>query len=150
MTINQPIPLGEISIRGDSAEVRRSSLWLEETCHRRNVPADQIMRLNLCLNEALANVISHGGPKALNSPIHLSLSLEESTDQQTAVLSIVDSGACFVLDDSLPRSAPLSLAEAEPGGLGLIMMRSFADELNYRREEDRNQLMIIVRWPFSK
>jgi anti-sigma regulatory factor (Ser/Thr protein kinase) len=150
MTVNQPIPLGEISIRGDSAEVRRSSLWLEEACHRRNVPADQIMRLNLCLNEALANVISHGGPKALNAPIHLRLSLEESTDQQTAVLSIVDSGACFDPDDTTAKPAPSSLSEAEPGGLGLIMMRSFADELNYHREEEQNRLMIIVRWPFSK
>jgi anti-sigma regulatory factor (Ser/Thr protein kinase) len=38
------------------------------------------------------------------------------------------------------------LAEAQPGGLGLSMLRSYSDHLAYRREAGRNQLTLTVRW----
>ena len=41
---------------------------------------------------------------------------------------------------------PLSLEEATPGGLGLLMMRKFSDDLTYERSGGRNHLSIIVRW----
>lgn len=151
MNVDAQCFLGELSIRGDAKEVRRSSLWLEEICQGRGVPADQTMRLSLCLNEALANVISHGGPTALDAPIHLQLSLEEAGERgRVAVLSIVDAGAPFDPEVRGPTHAPSSLMEAEPGGLGLRMIRTFSDELLYQRDGDRNRLTIIVRWSQSE
>jgi anti-sigma regulatory factor (Ser/Thr protein kinase) len=38
------------------------------------------------------------------------------------------------------------LAEAEPGGLGLLMMHEYADELSYRRNADQNELTFSVVW----
>jgi hypothetical protein len=51
----------ELTIGADGAEVRRATVWLEETCRRRRVPLEQADRLALCLHEVRANVIAHGG-----------------------------------------------------------------------------------------
>jgi serine/threonine-protein kinase RsbW len=41
---------------------------------------------------------------------------------------------------------PRTLEEIEPGGLGLIMMKEAADEVDYERIEGRNHLTFRVRW----
>jgi hypothetical protein len=46
-------------------------------------------------------------------------------------------------------SRPRNLAEAEPGGLGLAMIRGAADSLGYRYLENRNQFSFGVRWSAS-
>jgi len=48
-------------------------VWLESAALGEGVPGDQILRLDHCLDEALANVISHGGPVALTSLVLLRL-----------------------------------------------------------------------------
>jgi anti-sigma regulatory factor (Ser/Thr protein kinase) len=115
-------------------------------CLERSVPAEQIRRLDLCLNEALANIITHGGPAARSSPVQLVFRVRHHADINEVALTVSDSGAAFdpLTHQSSPR--PQTLAEAEPGGLGLIMMRNFSDALSYHYSEGRNQLTFIVRW----
>jgi anti-sigma regulatory factor (Ser/Thr protein kinase) len=54
----------EITIHANSREARRASMWLETAAAGEGVPPDQIVRLDQCLDEALANVINHGGAHA--------------------------------------------------------------------------------------
>lgn len=123
-------------------------MWLESAALGEGVPGDQILRLDHCLDEALANVISHGGPVALTSLVLLRLVVRRGRGISTADLLIVDEGLEF--DASVLPSGPLprptSLAEANPGGLGLAMMRAFSDDLSYRRVDGRNHLTISVTW----
>ena len=60
-----------LTIRADTWDARRASGWLESAALAQNVPLQQVVRLDHCLDEALANVIRHGGPTALSSPVHL-------------------------------------------------------------------------------
>ena len=138
----------ELTIRADFRETRRASAWLESAAAREGVPSDQIVRLDHCLDEALANVISHGGPDAVAATVVLQLDIHRGRGNCTAKLSIVDQGLPF--DPSVlpggPTPKPASLAEASIGGLGLAMIRSFSDELRYRRTDGRNHLTISVSW----
>ena len=107
------------------------------------------MRLDHCLDEALANVISHGGPDGAGGiGGALQLGVRRGRGICTADLLIVDEGLEF--DPSVlpggPMPKPASLAEANPGGLGLAMIRSFSDDLSYRRSDGRNHLTISVSW----
>jgi anti-sigma regulatory factor (Ser/Thr protein kinase) len=43
-----------------------------------------------------------------------------------------------------PRSQ--TLAEVEPGGLGLTLIRTYSDKLSYRYNEGCNQLKFSTRW----
>jgi hypothetical protein len=47
----------ELEIHADAFDLREASAWLEKTGIATKVPADQIFRLDMCLNEALANII---------------------------------------------------------------------------------------------
>jgi anti-sigma regulatory factor (Ser/Thr protein kinase) len=139
--------VAELTIRADTGDARRAATWLESAAIARRVPREQIVRLDHCLDEALANVITHGGPGTA-SPVRLQLGVRRSRGACTAELSVADEGVAFDPSCSLlelgPR--PATLAEAMPGGLGLLMIRNFADDLTYRRSEGRNHLTIRVWW----
>jgi anti-sigma regulatory factor (Ser/Thr protein kinase) len=139
-------PVAELSIRADADEFRRASAWLEQACRERKVPADRIARLDACVNEVLANIITHGGARALSLPIGLHLEVRHDHDGSTATVTVSDGGAAFdPVAFSLPPR-PATLADAEPGGLGLVMIRSYADRLSYRHSEQRNRFGMGVLW----
>jgi len=105
------------------------------------------VRLDHCLDEALANVIRHGGPAALSSPVHLQFGVRRGAGACTAELSVSDGGVPFdpsTREDFAPHST--SLADAVPGGLGLRLIRNFSDDLSYRHSQGRNHLTIRVGW----
>lgn len=133
-----------LAIRAEAGEVRRASLWLESTGEELAVPAGQVARLHLCLNEALANVIAHGGPEALAAPVHLQL--QHAVGRKQAVLQLRDGGVAF--DPLAHQAAPRAqtLADIEPGGLGLNLMRASVDGIAYRREGGCNIQTFTVAW----
>ena len=139
-------PVSSLEIRADAAGVRSASLWLEQQGSARAIPSGQIFRLDLCLNEALANTIEHGGQQAVLAPVRLGLELGVSDGSACATLMISDAGLAFNPLSATPKLRPDSLAQASPGGLGLGLMRSFADEVSYAHSQGRNCLRFVVRW----
>jgi sigma-B regulation protein RsbU (phosphoserine phosphatase) len=133
----------ELSIGADGAEARRAAEWLQAACRRREVPQTQAERLELCLHEALANVIIHGGGSA---PIALSIEVGPAPDG--AAISVTVSDACAAFNPlSVPQNTPSrTLDETTPGGLGLVMIRRCSDWLDYRYEDGRNHFTFGVRW----
>lgn len=146
MPIGTSAEVFSLSITADTFEFRRASAWLEETGRTLAVPAEDIARLDLCLNEALANVLKHGGAGVRQSGILLGLKLSRSAGTHTAQLTVTDGGTRFNPLDHAIRPHPASLAEAEPGGLGVAMMRIHSDKLDYRYLDGRNQLEFSVNW----
>jgi len=66
-----------------------------------------------------------------------------SIEAEDVVLEIRDGGTAFD-----PLSQPSPDVEAPPqreGGLGIYLLRSFADEVQYRREGDANVLSLRKR-----
>lgn len=135
-----------LSIRADPFEFRRASAWLEECGRARAVPAEEIARLDLCLNEALANALKHGGAGVGQSGIDLRLKLSRSAGTCTAQLTVTDAGTHFNPLDHVTRPRPASLEDAEPGGLGIVMMHIHSDKLDYRYLDGRNQIEFSVSW----
>ncbi len=133
-------------IDANGAEVRRASAWLDTTCRQRDVPQALIERLVICLNEVLANVISHGGRTALAAPIRLLLEVRLNQDGSKASVTVSDAGLAFDPLSVPKKILPKTLAEAAPGGLGLVMIRRCADWLDYRHEDGRNHLTFGARW----
>ena len=135
-----------LDIHTSAEDLRFASEWLERECVHRDVPAEQIMRLDLCLNEAIANVMAHGGKAAALTPVHLTLMTEAEASTRHAELCIVDAGQPFnPLVADIPQAAD-TLAEASIGGLGLLMIGNCADELGYEYRDGRNHLRVTVRW----
>lgn len=140
----------ELSIRADIADMRRASDWLASTATHHGVPEKHAMRLDQCLDEALANVITHGGPTAQAAPVRLAFVHLADADLHEAALTVIDAGRPFNPLAAEIKPKPATLLDAEPGGLGLTLMRTFADELAYDHCEGFNHLTMIVRWPATQ
>lgn len=138
--------LDELTIGANGAEVRRASEWLDSTCQQRAVPQARVERLVLCLNEVLANVITHGGRSALSAPIKLQLEVRNDQDCSKASVTVSDAGTAFDPLSVPKKIAPKTLADASPGGLGLVMIRHCADWLHYRHDDRHNHLTFGTRW----
>lgn len=134
-----------LTIRPDSSEVRRATKWLVKSGADHGIPPSQVERLDLCVQEALANVIFHSGI-ASNDSVGLRLDVIHRESCHEASVTITDTGCLFDATQAIPRQIPATLAEAEPGGLGLVMMRNNSDALTYSRRGGFNELSIIVRW----
>jgi anti-sigma regulatory factor (Ser/Thr protein kinase) len=141
--------IAEAAIRADAKEVRQASEWVGRACSERGVPLDEIGRLDVCLNETLANILAHGGEAAQAAPVLLRLEVRHGTDSGEAVLSVSDTGDAFDPLTFSVHGRPRTLAEADPGGLGLLMIRSSADSLDYHRLDGRNHLSFGVCWSGS-
>src|SRR5436190_168372 len=111
--------LAQLTIRADTQETRRASTWLVATAKTHQVPADVTVRLDHCLDEALANVIAHAGPAATASPVELHFAMRRSPRACGAELTLLYEGVAFDPTDHEPASRPTSLADAQLGGLGL-------------------------------
>ncbi len=144
-------PCAQITIRAETRETRNASAWLEDAALGQGVPFEHLSRLDHCLDEALANVINHGLRGIAGASILLQLAVRRGADVCCAELAIVDEGVAFDSASSpgAPAARPASLAEANVGGLGLAMMKSFSDELHYHRADGRNHLTIRVTWTES-
>lgn len=125
------------------SEIRHLSSWLEVQAGLRGVPPEVHAKLDLCMNEAVANAITHGES---TGPIRIELNVSQRDGRGDAVLSIYDHGKEFDLVNAPLRERPTTLADAVPGGLGLIMIRSNADVLQWSRDGGVNKLDLTVKW----
>lgn len=143
-------PVAYLSVGADAREARRASTWLGEAGSARGIPSDPLWRLDLCMNEALANVIAYGSAGAGASPIRLRLEVLRNASGGAASVTVSDAGAAFDPLKAQPKAKPRTLAEAEAGGYGLVLLRQFADALAYSFGEGQNHLTIQVRWDHHK
>jgi anti-sigma regulatory factor (Ser/Thr protein kinase) len=122
-------------------ELRRLSSWLQETLSLLDVPPDVVLELDVVLQEAVANVASHGFGDAGEHPVEVSL--RRSADR--IELEIVDGGRPF--DPVAYELAPLPkrLEEVTPGGNGIRLIRRFTDEIRYRRDQEHNRTLLVRR-----
>jgi len=136
----------ELTIGADGAEVRRASEWLDAACRQRDVPQAHVERLALCLHEALANVITHGGRAALSAPIGLQLEVTLDRDCSKVSVTVSDAGIAFNPLSVPKKILPKTLDDASAGGLGLVMIRRCSDWLDYRHADGRNHFTFGARW----
>lgn len=102
----------------------------------------QITRLELAVEEALVNVFSYAyGDRASAGTVQCRVAVQA----EGLRVEIADEGPPF---DPLAQPDPdtaLDLDQREPGGLGILLIKSLASEVAYRREGDRNVLRIEMR-----
>jgi serine/threonine-protein kinase RsbW len=135
-----------LEVGASGAEVRRATDWLAASCRSRKLPQALAERLELCLHEALVNIITHGGASARAAPIEVVLEVKLGAGSVEASVTVSDAGRAFDPLSVPQKTPPKRLDEAIPGGLGLTMIRRCADRLGYRHEDGRNHFTFGARW----
>ena len=130
----------DMSLANDVEEVGRVIDSLEEFGESHGVPRDQSLRFGLALDELITNIISYGlaGRDAV-----ITLSIEHAEGALRAELA--DNGPPF---DPLTAEIELQdgpMEDREIGGLGLTLVRTLMDRLDYKREDGFNRLKLEMK-----
>lgn len=99
--------------------------------------------LVLAVDEALANVIEHGYSGVEGLPIEVTLSAVRSSDHRA--------GVCVVVRDQGKQVDPgqicgRDLEDIRPGGLGVHIIRSVMDEVEYSCPNEGGMLLRMVKY----
>ena len=100
------------------------------------VPADELEKLDLVLEEILVNIARYAYP-AGNGAAEVAFAPD---GPGKLYVEISDWGNDFNPLDVEPPDFSRGLAERPIGGLGVFLVRSLVSNIAYRREEDRNVL----------
>jgi serine/threonine-protein kinase RsbW len=121
------------------SELDRLGAFARDIGHQEGLGEDQIFALQICLEEAVTNIIMHGGCK-------------EDPEKQIWV-TIAQTAPCLVAcleDEGLPfdptkvpaPQQPASLEHAQIGGLGVHLIRNLTSDMSYDRVAGRNRLTL--------
>lgn len=128
----------DVTIPARLSEVRELSSRVEAFGDANGLPDPKVFVINLALDELITNTVTHG--------------LEDSADAEIHVRMWVDAGVLYLImedngqpfDPTVDTNADVtsSLDERAIGGLGLHLVKSFADRISYRFVDGRNRLIM--------
>lgn len=121
-------------LHNELAELDRLAGWIEGWTQE-GVSPDLSLAMQLCLEEAVANIIMYGGAK----DDQLEIAVELKRTGGTLIARVVDNGRPLDPTRVPPPSMAASLEEAKVGDLGIHLMRSFANGMQYERRDRRNR-----------
>jgi anti-sigma regulatory factor (Ser/Thr protein kinase) len=135
-----PAPGPRLTLEGRLEDLAEVWPWIEALARHYSIPARTEYAIHLCLEEALSNVVRHGYTGQANRSIVIECA---SCGAKEMVFTIEDQAPPF---DPLAHPhaghgpAPVSIAELEPGGQGIRLMRKFADRVAWERLPNGNRL----------
>ncbi|WP_420639177.1 ATP-binding protein [Candidatus Poriferisocius sp.] len=113
---------------------------LKEMAEAEDWPVTLTMQANLVLEELVLNTFTHGHTGGLTA-----IELDLDSNDGGLTISLTDDGAPFdPLADAPEPDLTLPLSERPIGGLGLHLVRTIGQDLEYRRDNDRNHLKLVI------
>ncbi len=94
----------------------------------------------LVFEEIVTNVARHGHDDAQDHVVDVAVSV----GAEDIVITFSDEGRPFNPLERAGPAAPASLAEAEIGGLGIMLVRKAARDVSYERIDGRNRLTVLI------
>jgi len=137
-------PLSQFAINADRSEIRSASSWLEKTSLQYGVPTNKALVLDQCLDEVLMNIVMHAGSSATQTPVELEFAINGAGVGKEIAITVSDSGRPFNSAEASPKPKAVSLQEAEPGGLGLAIIKGLSSRLAYEFRNGRNFLTFAI------
>lgn len=122
-------------------EMSRVERWLAGFIEKWEIPAGAGFAVDLVINEAVANVISHAYRDGADHQIAVSL----TDTPEAVVVEIVDDGEAFNPFDAPAMATASDLEQAAIGGRGIHLIKSYSDDYDYRRVAGRNRLRLAIR-----
>jgi serine/threonine-protein kinase RsbW len=129
-----------LKLANDPHQLSVMAAWLHDFAARCKLPDCSTFALDLVLTEAVTNIMDHSRWPDATGEIDLTCTLHD--DQ--VVVEISDDGPAYDPTARSPTVLPTTLAEAQPGGLGVHLMRQYTRSMHYRRENERNILSLTL------
>jgi anti-sigma regulatory factor (Ser/Thr protein kinase) len=138
----------QLNLRSRLVDLTLAPPWVDSLAAEHDLPPELVFAINLCLEEALSNVIRHGYGGDPDHSIAIHCSIRSIRQAAAGAGELV-----FTIEDHAPHFNPLEAVQAEvagrqtldevtPGGLGIRLLRKFAGSLQYEPLPAGNRLTI--------
>ena len=137
-----------IRVSNDLKELAVIAERIDEFCGQRDISVAVAYQVNVSLDELLTNTISYGYEDGARHEIQIDLRVDGSR----LLIRIEDDARQFDLTDSDPAGADTdsSLEDRTPGGLGIFFVHQMMDLVSYRRENNRNVVVLGKKFDTSE
>jgi phosphoserine phosphatase RsbU/P len=122
-------------LRNEFDELERLAIWVEDAVQRYSLNAATSFAVQLCVDEAVANIITHAKDEKAS---RIAVTLQRQQDE--FVVLIEDDGLAFDPTGVAPPELGGTLETAKIGGLGVHLMRQFSTSMHYERIGEENSL----------
>jgi serine/threonine-protein kinase RsbW len=134
---------GSITVRlpADLREIERLHRLVRQFGDLHDVPLRALYAVNLAIDEVITNIVRHG----FDNPAGQEVVAQLFARNGEITTEVHDSGRAFNPLDAPAPNLEAPLAERSLGGLGVHLIRSLMDGLEYRRENEKNVLTMRKR-----
>ena len=126
-------------------ELERLMNGVAAWCQQHSISEETVYEVNLIVDEVVSNIIRHGFSDDKEHTIRFGLSLE----QGDLVMTVEDEGLHFNPLVIPPPDISRPIQERQPGGLGIYIVKKLTHDVQYRREGQRNFLVLRKRAAFD-
>ena len=126
----------ELILQNRPEEKQRLLSALEEFSQEHHLPPAVAQAADLALEEHVTNVMAYTYEDAAPHEIRIRLGVEH----ECLLIEVEDDGRAYDPLARPPVDTSLPLEEKPIGGLGVHLIRSLMDQVEYRREGERNIL----------
>ena len=135
-----------IVLNSELSEVPRAAARVDSFCRAWDIPGRVSYRFNLALEEALTNVISYAFSDGRRHEIAVQIEYRNGDLAGT----VSDDGEPFDPLAQPPPDIHAAVEDRKAGGLGIHLLRSLMDSVEYRRADGRNHLTFRTHVGASK
>lgn len=130
----------EMTVSNDIKELQQIHTFLEEVAAKWDITQELLFQLNLVVEETVSNIILYGYDEPKGKEI---IHIEITKEGHLIKIVITDNGKAFnPLSIPPPDDLDKDAQDRHIGGLGVYFIRKLMDEVAYRREQDRNILIL--------
>lgn len=120
------------------SELETIQLCLDELVEKWNVPAALGMTLNLVIEEAFTNVVNYAYDDSDEHCIEIVFEMQD----KILSISLIDDGIAYDPTQNATPDLSLSVEERKIGGLGVYLIKTMMDEVEYERKAGKNILLM--------
>ncbi len=129
-----------LNIKNNISDLSLLAPFIEQLADTYGIAPDQAFKINLALDEAMANVVSYAYPEGTEGAISLTAEKEDGI----LVFQITDEGAPFDPTKEGDVDTTLSVEERPVGGLGIFLIKQMMDTVTYQRVGNKNVLTLTM------
>jgi anti-sigma regulatory factor (Ser/Thr protein kinase) len=118
--------------------------WVETSLEQWLLPVSKNFAVQLCCEEAFSNIVKYGVHESgAGEPESAVANFSLEYQQHQLQLIIEDPCEPFNPLEAAQPVVPSNLAEAKIGGLGIDLMKKFAQKIRYERKDYKNRMSFI-------
>ncbi|MCZ6565455.1 MAG: SpoIIE family protein phosphatase [Gammaproteobacteria bacterium] len=137
----------ELTLKNDISEITRLIDSLEDFAKKNNLPTAIIRKFSMACDEIVSNYIYYGSPHQIDDTLHVKLTKLKNK----LIVQISDPGIPFnPLQDAKDADTVSSIEDRKLGGLGIHLVKEIIDEVSYKRQNNRNILILSGYLPDKK